>query len=121
MGHLSYPATTAYKQWVWRQIRARNKTLQWLVDEIRAADRTLPSTISTSTLSDLLGPEDSVPEPSNTKLMPAINKVLGLPPPPVCRPEDHLDVLVERFRERWERATPRERAMLAAVLAADDD
>lgn len=118
---LTYPATTAYKQWVWKKIRERGWTLQILADEIKRADRSLPTTISTATLSDLLGPEDAAAAPSNTRLLPAINKVFGIAPPPVCDPTDEMQQLVEKFRRAWQQATPNERALVTAFLGGTDD
>lgn len=123
----SYPATPAYKQWVWNQIRKRDWTQQDLVDAIKKADRAqtggvLTATISTGWLTQFLGPEDAPRRFfSNTEMMPAMNKALGIAQPPICDPSDELAVLVDRFRERWKRATPRERAILVAALGDDDD
>lgn len=117
---LTYPATTAYKQWVRAQLKARKWTQQKLVDEMKRIDRSL-TTISTATITDFLGPEEFPPVPSNSKLLPAINRVLGIAPPPVCDPNDDMQQLVERFRARWKRATPTERAVLLAVLGGDNE
>jgi hypothetical protein len=117
---LTYPATTAYKQWVWKKIRERGWVQQDLVNAMKKADKSL-TTISTSTITDFLGPEDEIPVPSNSKLLPAINKVLGISPPPICDPTDELAQLVDKFRNRWSRATPRERALLTAFLANGDE
>jgi hypothetical protein len=128
---LTYPATTAYKQWVWKTIRKRwpkpQGALQALVNELKSKARAelmaigKHETISTATLSDLLGPEDEIPRDSNSALLPALNKVLGLAPPPVCDPTEELSQLVDRFRARWAEATPRERDALIALLARRDD
>jgi hypothetical protein len=132
---LKYPASTAYKQWVWKEIRRRADAergrgagaLQWLVDEMkrRARHELLEigklETISTATLSQLLGPEDEVPPPSSSVLLPAINKALGIDPPPVCDPDDEMQQLVERFKRAWARATPRERNVLLAALGPAND
>lgn len=126
---LTYPATTAYKQWVWREIRKRwpKGAQQAFVDELKhRARKELAAigkfeTISTATISDFLGREGATPTPSNSALLPAFNKVLGLAPPPVCDPTDTMTQLVERFRRRWERATPRERAILLAAIGDDDE
>src|SRR5690348_4312828 len=84
---LMYPATTAYKQWVWAEIRKRangDGALQWLVDEMKRHARAeliaigKYETVSTGTISQLLGPEDEVPTPSSSALLPAINKALGI-------------------------------------------
>jgi hypothetical protein len=116
---LTYPATTAYKQWVRAQLKARGWTQQRLVDEMKRADRTL-TTISTATITEFLGPEDVTPSPSNSKLLPAINKVFGIAPPPVCNPTDELAQIVDRFRERWGKMTDRERRALLELLKSDD-
>lgn len=117
---LTYPAIPAYKQWVRKQMRARGWTQQRLVDEMKRADRTL-TTISTATITDLLGPEDEMPVASNSKLLPVINKVFGIAPPPVCQPDDELDQLVDRFRSRWAKMTPRDRRFLLELLTADNE
>lgn len=132
---LKYPALTAYKQWVWKTIRARSSAergddagaLQWLVDEMKRVARVeleeigKHETISTSALSQLLGPEGKIPPPSNSMLLPAINRALGIAPPPVCDPSDELSQIVDRLRARWARATVREREALKALLARGDD
>jgi hypothetical protein len=126
---LTYPATTAYKQWVWKRIRERwpKGALQAFVDELKRKARAelielgKLETISTATISDFLGPEGSVPPPTNSALLPAFNKVLGIEPPPVCDPSDEMQQLVERFKRAWSRATPRERSVLLAALGSEDD
>lgn len=126
---LTYPATTAYKQWVWKKIRARwpKGAQQAFVDELKRKARAelieigKLETISTATISDFLGKEGDTPRPSNSALLPAFNKVLGIAPPPVCDPTDELAQLVDRFRMRWSQATPRERATLIALLGNHDD
>jgi hypothetical protein len=134
---LTYPATTAYKQWVWKELRRRDWTLQALVDEMKRVDRRtlerIPThgkihdnmfdSLSTATLINLLGPEDpkDPPIPSNCAFMPSLNKALGIAPPPVCDPEEQLSQLIDRFRARWSEATPRERDALVALLRKRDD
>ena len=125
---LTYPATTAYKQWVRAQMDARGWTFQHFVDEMKrkakpelleiidSQGRTKYETISTATISDFLGPDDVVPTPSNSKLLPAINKTLGAPPPPVSNPGSELEQLVDTFRDRWGKLTPNERLAIAALL-----
>lgn len=117
---LTYPATTAYKQWVRAQMKSRGWTQQRLVDEMKRADRSL-TTISTATITDFLGPEETVPVPTNSKLLPAINKVLGLAPPPVCDPSDELAQLVDKFRSRWARMTPRDRRLMLELLGNESE
>jgi hypothetical protein len=116
---LTYPATTAYKQWVRAQLKTRKWTQQKLVDEMKRVDRSL-TTISTATITDFLGPEEQTPAPSNSKLLPAINKVLGIPPPPVCEPGDELAQVRDRFASRWRKLTPKEQRVLLEILGRDD-
>ncbi len=120
MAKLSYPATTAYKQWIWRHLREIGWVLQDLVDAMKKADKSL-GTLTTSTLSQLLGTEGEVPEPSNTTLLPALNKALKLAPPPVCVPEDELAQIRDRFSARWNKLTAREQKVLLELLADDPD
>lgn len=115
---LSYPATTAYKQWVWEQLRKKKWVLQDLVDAIKRVDRTR-TTLTTSTLSQFLGPEDVAPQPSNSTLLPAINKVFGIAPPPVCEPTDEIAQVRDRFMARWNQLNRRERDALLALLSDD--
>lgn len=134
---LTYPAMTPYKQWVWEQIRARGKTLQWLVDEMKrvakselmtivdAKGRTMYETLSTSTVSQLLGPAPEKnagpPPPSNCAFMPALNRALGIAPPPVCTPSDELAQIRDRFSAKWTKMTPRERRLLLELLGDETE
>lgn len=103
----SFPATAAYKQWVWKEIRRRGWTQQRLVDEMKRVDRAqsggaLTATITTGWLTQFLGPEDAVRRfATNTELMPAINKALGIAPPTVCDPESPLSQLKDRIDALW--------------------
>jgi hypothetical protein len=117
---LTYPATTAYKQWVRKQMQARGWTQQKLVDEMKRVDRSL-TTISTATITDFLGPEGDTPIPSNSKLLPAMNKVFGIAPPPVCDPTDELAQIRDRFSARWAKLTAREQRMLLELLTEEPE
>lgn len=105
-----YYATTAYKQWVRKAYKAQGLTLDSLAQAIKRIDPTLPA--SSGGLAQFFRREDETPEPSNTALMPAINQVLGIAPPPVCRPDDEYVQLVDRLLARLEAMTPQERDML---------
>lgn len=115
----SFPATPAYKQWVWKEIRRRDWGTQDFVDEVKRADRSLTGgklsrTLSTSWLSQLLGPEDAPRRfSSNTEHMPAINKALGIAQPSICDPESPLAQLKDRLDHLWRtmNAFERERFM----------
>lgn len=130
---LTYPAGTAYKQWVRKQLDERGWTFQVLVDEMKKRakrelleitdkrGRTMYETISTATISDFLGPEDEVPKPSNSKILPALNKTFGIPPPPICDPTDQHAQIVARFAERWAKMTPQLKAVIMAALGNNND
>lgn len=114
----SFPATPAYKQWVWKEIRRRGWTQQKLVDEIKRADRhgALTATITTGWLTQFLGAEDAPRRyASNTEMMPAINKALGIAPPTICDPDSPLGQLKDRFDQLWRSmdAAERERFLKA--------
>lgn len=110
-------ATTAYKQWLWEQIKRRGWTLETVVEKIKRAG----SSWTTSGLSQFLGPENEIPAPSNTSLMPTINKVFGIAPPPVCDPTDEISQLRDLLADRWARLTPREKRLLLELLADGGD
>lgn len=120
MSELRYPATTAYKQWVWQELIRRDWTLQDLVDGMKRVDRTL--TVSTGTLTQLLGdkPEPGhplpVPVPSNSALLPAINRVLGLQPPPICDPYNPLSQIRDAFGARWAQLDENSKRAMLALL-----
>lgn len=132
---LTYPATTAYKQWVWKEIRRRGWTQQKLVDEMKRTSKrfllgivdskgkTMYETISTSTITNLIGPEepDEPPPATNCAFMPALNEALEIEPPPVCDPNDELSRLIDRFRSRWANMRPREQRLLIEILRGEDD
>ena len=117
----SFPATPAYKQWVWEEIRRRHWTLQALVDEMKRVDRgqtggAVTVTTTNGTLAQLLGPEDAVRRfRTNTDLMPSINAALEIAQPPVCDPESPLAQLKDRLDALWQSmdAGERERFLLA--------
>lgn len=122
----SYPATPAYKQWVWNQLRKQKWTLDRLVDETKKADRAqsggaITATTSSSTLSQFLGAKDAAESErlaSNTELMPALNKALGIAPPPVCDPSSPLSQLKDRLDHLWRTATPDERERFLRAIEA---
>jgi hypothetical protein len=122
----SFPATPAYKQWVWEEIRRRGWTQQKLIDEMKKADRAqtkgaLTSTISTGWLTQFLGPEKAERRyADNTALMPAINKALEIPPPPVCDPSSPLAQVRDLFVAKWDKLTPREQRSILETLRSED-
>lgn len=111
-----YHATVAYKLWARGALKARKWTLARFADEIERAGR---DSISTAGLSEFLGTEERPPEPSNTKLMPAMNRALGIAPPPLCDPGNELEQLRDRLAARWALLTVRERRALLALLEGE--
>jgi hypothetical protein len=128
-----YFATVSYKQWVWKEIRKRSGVargdgagaLQWLVDEMkRRASRELIEigkleSLQTGTLSMFLGKEEKVLPPSNTTLMPAINKALRIAPPPICDPTDDLAQVRDLFADRWRKMEPGVQRAILELLGKD--
>lgn len=117
-----FPATAAYKQWVWEEIRRRGWTQQRLVDEMKKADRSqtggrLTAKSSTAWLTGFLGGED-VPRryATNTELMPALNKALGIAPPSICDPSTPLAQLKDRIDALWRSLNAAEREQLLRAL-----
>lgn len=118
---LMYPAMTAYKQWVWKEIRRLDWVQQNLVDEMKRVGRaellaipnprgsTMYDTLSTSTITNLIGAEDGVPPSSNCSFMHVINKALRIAPPPVCDPGSALSQIKDRLDDRWRQMTEPER------------
>lgn len=102
-----FPATPAYKQWVWEEIRRRGWTQQRLVDEMKKADRSqtggrLTAKSSTAWLTGFLGGEhDETRYWSNTELLPALNKALGIAPPSISDPKSPLSQLKDRLDALW--------------------
>jgi hypothetical protein len=113
----SYPATVAYKQWIRGQLASRKWTQQRLVDEMKRADRSLTK-ITTSTITQFLGPDDEDPMPSNSALLPAMNKALGIAPPPVSDPASPLSQFKDRLDERWNQLSDRGREQFLRAMEA---
>jgi hypothetical protein len=120
----SFPATPAYKQWVWEEIRRRKWTQQRFVDEMKRADRILSGGILTKTsstgwLTQFLGAEDAARRfHTNTELMPAMNRALGIAQPSVCDPASPLSQLKDRLDHLWRVMTPAERERFLRSMEA---
>ncbi len=117
-------ATAKYKQWVRDHLvhPETGKSLMTLEDfaaKIKKADA--GSKTTTSNLSQFLGHYSKAKwkpaQPSNTMLMPAINKALGIPPPSICDPLDPVSQLRDRVREAWGALTEeQEKKLLESIL-----
>lgn len=117
---LSYPATTAYKQWVYAELKRREWTFDEFAKRIKRAGA--PSATSSAISQFFFGrqKDESKPmAPSNTTLMPFMNKVLGIAPPPVCDPTDELAQLRDRVTSRFAKLSPREQRLVLSIFADD--
>jgi hypothetical protein len=113
-----YFATTAYKQWARRRWEEKGWSLIELARQIK---RINPAANATSGgLSQFFGPKGETPQPSNTTLMPELNKLLGAPPPPVCDPAAPFSQIRDRLEHRWSRLTAREQRILLDLLGDSD-
>lgn len=111
-----FHATTAYKQWARKRMKVLGLTLESLAAAIKRVDASLPAT--SGGLSQFFGSEGETPEPSNTALMPALNQVFGIAPPPVCRPDDDLMQIFDALAARFDVMTPTERDLLRTMAGA---
>ena len=105
-----FHATVAYKQWARLRMKELGLTLESLAQALKRIDSTLPA--SSGGLSQFFGKEDATPEPSNTALLPAFNQIFGIPPPPVCQPDDEISQLLDALRARFETMSQAERDLL---------
>lgn len=85
-------------------------TLDRFVEEIR---RYGPAT--SGGVSQFLGPADDAPVASNTTMMPAINRALGIAPPPLCRPDSEVTQLQDRLAAIWNELEPNQRKAWLAL------
>lgn len=111
-----YFATRKYKLWVREEIGKR----KWTYARF-AAEVTKRGTKATSqALHKLLGNEDEDPVPSNTTLMPAINKALGLPQPPHFDPTTPLARLHAALDANWDRASESDQRAWTLLITGSD-
>lgn len=118
---LSYPATTAYKQWVHAELQRRDWTFEEFATRLKRVGA--PATTSSATISQFffgrLKDETKPMAPSNTTLMPLMNKVLGIAPPPVCDPTSELAQLRDRVVAKYNSLSPREQRLVRDIFADD--
>jgi hypothetical protein len=111
-------ATVIYKLWVREQYEIRGWSLAEFAKQLKRIDRTARAT--SGGLSLFLSPKAKVPEPSNTTLMPAINRLFGKPEPQIYDPHDRLANLRDAVAQRWARMNDSERRILEALIAFPD-
>lgn len=113
-----FHATVAYKEWVRTQMDRLGFTLVQTVTRMKRYG----VEISDSALSQFLyDTKQQATVPSNTHIMPALNKVLGAPPPIVFDPDSPLALLIARVVELWDQLTDRERRMLIEATRKDGE
>lgn len=111
-----YFATKKYKLWVREELGKR----KWTYARFAAEVTRRGMKVSGQALHKLLGNEDEEPVPSNTTLMPAINKVLGLPLPSHFDPTSPLARLHAALDANWDRATDAEQRAWALLITGSD-
>lgn len=72
---------------------------------------------TTATISQLLGPESDPPTESSSKLLPAINRALGLPDLFDGNPDVVIDNLHDELTRAWPTLDATERAVIAMIVA----
>lgn len=105
-----FHATVRYKLWVKEQQKKRGWTLRYFAEVVTRCGHSITS----GGLIDFLGKKNETPVASNTTLMPAINKALGAPPPPICDPTDPVERLKDRISASWPKASDTTKRMLLA-------
>jgi hypothetical protein len=110
-----YYATVRYKLWVREQLAKRRWSQRLFVQKLEETG----VEISPAGIAAFLGKEGEAPRPTNTHLMPAINKVLDAAPPPLCDPIDPLEQIKDRLAERWVKLTPSEKRVLYALFGVE--
>jgi hypothetical protein len=111
-----YFATKKYKLWVREQISNRGWTYERFAKEVTRRGQE----VSGQALHKLLGNEDEEPAGSNTALMPAINRALGLPVPSHFDPTTPLSRLHAALDSNWDRI-PEETQRAWSLLIAGRD
>ncbi len=121
----SYFASTKYKLWLRKQIEDKKKKdpAGWTLKEIaKKLIRIDPNANATDgSIGLLLGSKERIPHGSNTTLMPALNKLFRIAPPPECDPEDPIAQLHDALAARWPHLTPTERAMLELMAKGKEN
>lgn len=113
----TFYANVAYKLWVRSQLSKRKISLASLVKRIKRHNSNAKAT--TAGLSQFLGPANKDPVPSNTTLMPWINKALGAAPPPECDPGNRLAQVYDLMAARWPKMSTAERRAIIALVGGD--
>lgn len=111
-----YFATKKYKDWVRTEIGNRKWTYKVFAAEVTR--RGMKCTVQA--LQQFLGKEDEVPVPSNTTLMPGINKALGLPVPKHFDPTTPLSRLHLALDASWDELPAHIQQSLTLMITGED-
>ncbi len=111
-----YFATKKYKLWVKEQISDRGWTYAQFAKEVAKRGHK----VSSQALHKLLGNVDEDPVPSNTTLMPAINRALGLPTPSHFDPTTPLSLLHAALDANWDRIPDETQRAWSLLIAGRD-
>jgi|GEM_PF-3090719 len=112
-----YFATKKYKDWVRDQVFVKRK---WKYPRLRSELAKKGLKVSVQGLQQFLGNEDEDPVPSNTTLMPWLNRVLGLPVPTHFDPTSPLAMLHAAIDANWDHV-PEETQKAWTVLLTKRD
>jgi hypothetical protein len=111
-----YYATRKYKIWV----KAKLLEKGWTYPQFAAQVTRRGSKCSGQALHKLLGNRDAEPVASNTTLMPAINKALGLPVPTHFDPTSPLSRLHASLDANWDHVPEETQKALKLLIAGRD-
>lgn len=117
-----YYASAKYKQWVRDKMAGKfDNGKKITFEQLRKRMVRHGAKMSTAAISMFLGNLDEEPVGSNTALMPALNKALGIAPPPISDPSDELSQLRDMIAARWDKMLPHERRMLLELARGGDE
>lgn len=111
-----YHATKKYKLWVKEQLATR----KWTYEHFAAEVTRRGFKCSEQALHKLLGNKDEEPIPSNTTLMPGINKALGLPVPSHFDPTNPRSVIHAAIDANWDRVPEATQRLIALNITGAD-
>lgn len=111
-----YFATKKYKLWVREQLEKRDWTYARFAAEVTRKG----FKCTTQAVHKFLGNEGSEPIPSNTTLMPGINRALGLPVPSHFDPTNPRSVIHAVIDANWDRVPEATQRLIALNITGSD-
>lgn len=109
-------ATENYKRWVreWLETRKPKMSIAELARRVKQLDA--DANASGPGLQQFFGSKDNPASASNTTLMPLINRVVGIAPPPVCDPTNFASQIRDAVTARWNQMSETEQDAMLALL-----